>query len=159
MKQFDRVQLGVIMGLVLVLAVVGALQVFSRYVLGSAYSWTEELSRFMLIWLVVIAAAVEINRGGHICVTMLTEKFSLPSRRRLDQISLLFILGFSAVLMYYGYQLAMRTMAQRASTLPLSIGAVYLALPVGGLLMAINAVRRMVYGDDRRADATAADAV
>ena len=145
-KQFDRLQFGLIMAIVAVLTVAGALQVFSRYVLGSAFSWTEELSRFLLIWLVIVGAAVEIHRGGHICVTMLTEKFSLRSRRLLDQASLVLIFLFSLVLIVFGYELAMRTMPQSASTLPVSIGAVYLALPIGGLLMAINALRRFFYG-------------
>lgn len=145
-KQFDRALSGTIILIVAALAMAGALQVFSRYVLGSAFSWTEELSRFLLIWLVVIAAAAEVHRGGHICVTMLTDKFSLASRRRLDQASFVLILVFAMVLAVFGYQLSMRTMAQSATTIPVSIGAVYLALPIGGVLMAINALRSLVGG-------------
>lgn len=152
---FDRAQYALIIAIVFVLAAIGAMQVFSRYVLGSAYAWTEELSRFLLIWLVMLAAAVEIHRGGHICLTMLVERFSLKSRRRLDQAALMFIFGFGIIVTIYGYQLVTRTMSQSASTLPISIGAVYMALPVGGVLMALNAARRFFWGGPDDASAAA----
>ena len=53
-------------------------QVFARYVLERAPSWSEELAGFLMVWLTMLGAAAVLRGGGHISVTVLTDR--LPPR-------------------------------------------------------------------------------
>lgn len=138
---FDRFVRGVVGFIVLWLAVLGVMQVFFRYALGSSLSWTEELSRFLLIWLVLIAAAAEVGRAAHITVNIVVDLLPGVARRVIELVNLVLMLAFAAIMTVYGFKLVGLTMSQHATTLPLWMGQVYLAIPVGGILMMINLLR------------------
>src|SRR5215217_5315414 len=44
------------------------LQVLFRYVLGSSLTWSEELSRYVFVWIIFIGVSVATRRGEHILV-------------------------------------------------------------------------------------------
>ncbi|GIK82677.1 MAG: hypothetical protein BroJett024_37820 [Alphaproteobacteria bacterium] len=138
---YDFLLRAIVVTLMLCLASVGVLQVFFRYVVESSLFWTEELGRYLLIWLVMIAAAVEVERGTHIAVRTLVDLLPNVTQRWLENVNLVLVTIFSVILTVYGFQLAMNTMGQLATTLPVSIGQLYLALPVGGALITVNALR------------------
>ena len=130
--------------LVLVLTVIGFLQVLFRYVINSSLSWTAELSGYLLIWLVLLAAAAEVSRGGHIAMHIAIDHFPPALQLWVKRFSAMLILVFALIMMVYGLDLAQRTMTQEATTLPITMGEVYLAVPVAGLLIAINAIRLLL---------------
>jgi TRAP-type C4-dicarboxylate transport system permease small subunit len=138
---FDFTLHGIVGLIVLCLAIIGVLQVFFRYVAESSLAWTEELSRVLLIWLVLLAAAAELQRGAHIAMKLLVAYFPARLQRFIERANLLLIFCFAVILTVYGIQLASSTMAQSATILPISMGQVYMALPIGGAAMALNALR------------------
>lgn len=140
-QAFDVTLHAVIGILVLALATIGVLQVFFRYVIESSLAWTEELSRVLLIWLVLLAAAAEIKRGTHIAMRLVVERMTPRWATAVERMNLLLIFCFAVILAIYGLELSERTMAQSATTLPLQMGQIYLALPLAGVIMAINALR------------------
>lgn len=140
-RAFDLSLHVVIATLVLALAGIGVAQVFFRYVLHSSLAWTEEMSRFLLIWLVLLAAAAEVKRGAHISMRVLVDLFKPHWRALVDRIASVLILCFALIMVVYGLQLSERTMSQTATTLPIQMGQVYLALPLSGLIMVINVLR------------------
>ena len=143
---FDHVILAIVGLIVLALSAIGVLQVLFRYALGNSLAWTEELSRVLLIWLVLLAAAAELRRGTHIAMQLLLEFFPIDARRWIDRVNLGLILGFAVIMLIFGAMLVERTMEQRATTLPVTMGEIYLAVPIGGALLAINALRLLWEG-------------
>ena len=69
-------------------------QVLSRFILKVPLSWTEELSRFSLIWLTFIAASVALRANGHFAVDVISHKLS-PRNKKLYQ------LGVMAIMLVY----------------------------------------------------------
>jgi len=49
----------------------GVIQVFFRYVVQSSLGWSEELSRYLFVWLIFIGSAVALPKGFHIAIDML----------------------------------------------------------------------------------------
>jgi TRAP-type C4-dicarboxylate transport system permease small subunit len=113
-------------------------QVFSRYLLSSPSSFTDELAGFLLIWVGVLGAAYVAGRKEHLAIDILIQK-SPPNRQRLLQYlihTLIFLFALSVmvtggvVLMYTRFVLQVKSAA-----LQLPLGYVYIVLPISGLII------------------------
>lgn len=144
MKQQVDLWLGrfvVLIMTVLVLDVVW--QVLSRFALQDPSTVTEELARYLLIWLGLFGAAYAAGQGSHLSVDLLG---STRSRRKASRVAegafgLLLLVG-GARLVYLQLILG-----QTSAALGLPLGVVYLALPLSGLLFLFYAVAREPSGE------------
>ncbi len=112
--------------------------VFTRYILGHQAGWTEELARFLLIWIGILGAAFASGQKAHLSINLLEPKLSLVSQKRLKQIIALFILFFAvAVLVVGGMRLVYITqvLQQHSAALQIPMAMVYTIVPVSGLLI------------------------
>lgn len=113
-------------------------QVFSRYVLGSPSSFTDELARYLMIWLGVLGAAFVSGRNGHVAIDVLPARCSPPVRRRLQQAVRGIILAFAFFgLVVGGSRLVYVTLVleQYSPALRLPLAYVYLVIPISGALI------------------------
>lgn len=125
----------VLMGL-LVVSVVW--QVFSRYILNAPSTFTDELARFLLIWVSILGAAYLSGKNGHVAITFLPDRLSPPIRQKLDIFIRVLIIAFVlCVLVIGGGMLVYYTFAylQLTPTLQIPMGVVYLIGPISGLLI------------------------
>lgn len=123
------------------LVVIVSWQVFTRQVLNSSATWTEEAARYTFVGLALFAAAYVFSERGHIAVEILVER--LPERLQLAMAVLieLIVIGFTVlVFIIGGLRIAENAWGQNLSTLPLSVGQAYLALPVSGALIVFYSV-------------------
>ncbi len=125
--------------LALMTAVVG-LQIASRFVFSYSPFWSDEFTRFLLIWVSFLGMSLGVHRGAHPGIDSLMR--ALPPRlaRVGAALGLLLSLLFFAVLVVYGGALAVRTWGQRSVSLQVRMGIPYLAVPVAGLLMCLHTV-------------------
>jgi TRAP-type C4-dicarboxylate transport system permease small subunit len=126
-----------------ILAVIALLviyQVASRYLLGNPPSWTEELARYLQVWLVLLAAPICLARGMHLSVDYLTPKLPTGPRVFVRSVVLMLITLFSVVLAVYGARLLRVASLQVSPALGISMIWPYLAVPVSGALMAFISV-------------------
>ena len=85
-------------GLVLVTLAVTGFSVFRRYVLGRPVTWTDELSGFLVVGIVMLGAAEVLRRGEHVSVDILTTRVRGTSRRVLAIWSNLSVAAVAGVL-------------------------------------------------------------
>ena len=110
--------------------------VLSRKLLGSQSSWTEELARVLLIWVVLLGAAVAYNSKAHLGLDYLVTKMDQSTKRYVAIIGDAIVLFFTcAVLLTGGFRLVTEAfqLEQVLMALSISKGYVYLALPVSGV--------------------------
>jgi len=130
--------------LALVLLISSFLQVFSRYVIGSAITWTDECARYCYIWLDILGAAVLVYRGGHAVVDLLSKKLKGPARKVYDTFCFI-VLGYMGVIFaVFGYRLCQVTISQTSPALKLPMGLVYGVLPISGILIGFFTVNRVL---------------
>src|SRR5207249_8108586 len=85
------------------MVVVVCLGVFFRYFLNASLSWYDEFASFLLVWLTFYGAVVASYRRRHIGFEVVVDRL-MPSTRRIVQlIAESCVLGFQAVLFYYGW--------------------------------------------------------
>lgn len=112
--------------------------VFTRYVLGDQASWSEELARFLLIWIGVLGAAYASGQRMHLSIDLIGPKLEKHKRRRLQRFIDLIILVFALmVLVVGGLRLLYITqvLGQLSPSLRVPMAIVYSVLPISGLLI------------------------
>jgi TRAP-type C4-dicarboxylate transport system permease small subunit len=131
--------------IILMVALVSAVswQVISRYGFASPSSWTEEVARFLLIWIGVLGAAWAFRTGVHLGLDVLPKKLTGKPALALKVFILLMVVGFSvAVLIIGGGSLVALTweLKQYSAVLGLPIAFVYSVIPTAGALICFYAI-------------------
>lgn len=112
------------------------LQVFSRYLLNAPVVFTEELVRFLLIWLGLLGGAYTFGVKGHIALTLVLDKFNLKTKNIINiAIDIVVLLLALFVLVIGGMKLISITHNQLSSVLVIPIWWVYGCAPLSGVII------------------------
>lgn len=145
----DRVLEGVLATLMGLLVLDVLWQVFTRFALGDASSFSEEAARFLLIWISLLGAAYVTGKRKHLAIDILPQRFHGVRQRRLEAVIDLCILFFAVVVLIGGgARLVWVTLylGQTSAALGLPLGFVYASLPISGILMALYAGNDLLRG-------------
>jgi len=113
-------------------------QVFSRYILKTSFSFTEEFARFALIWLSILGAAYLNAKREHLSMDFLYQKLSSTKKKKVSIIVEILIFLFALIIMVIGgFNLVYTTLhlEQLSGTLRIPLGYIYAILPFSGLLI------------------------
>lgn len=120
-------------------------QVITRYFLKAPSTVTEALAKYLFVWLVFVTAAYVIGKHEHMSLGFFVGKYPPKTRAVFGIVTEVIILIFVAiVLVYGGGYIALNAMSQMDSALPIPVGVIYLALPVGGVLSVFYAICNIV---------------
>jgi len=125
----------VLIALSMGIALVVFLQVVFRYLLRQPLYWSEELPRYLLIWMSFLAAGLAQKSESHINITLCLTWLPRRAQRWIHLAANLVILAFLGILVYSGTLVTRITAYHRSTALQLPMGLVYAAVPVGALLM------------------------
>ena len=103
--------------------------------------WAEEITRYVSIWVVFLAAGLGVRFGIHLSVDMLALAMPEPLRRAFFIFAYVMMLLFQGVLVYYGTQLAISNYAQQSASLQMPMTYAYAAIPVGAAIMVFETLR------------------
>ena len=124
-------------------------QVLSRYILNTPSTYTDEIARFLFIWVGLMGAAYALGQKKHLAIDLLVSKFenSPLNQNRLQLIINLISVVFATVIMCYGgFKLVMDSVnnGQISPVLGIQMGLVYLAIPLSGCFMLLYLLRDIV---------------
>lgn len=128
---------GICTFLMLVLLSIISYQVFARYILHNPPSWSEELARFLIVWITMLGSAVLIKKEGHISVDFLVDRLPSGVNRLLSFVRDALTIFLCGSLGYYGSQLAILAGRSVSTGLEIKMTYPYLAIPCGSLLMGL----------------------
>lgn len=112
------------------------LQVVARYIFSAPPFWTEELARYLLIWITFVGAALVHHHNEHIAVDMIRGALPLLLRKIVNLLISLMIMGFLVLLTQAGLTIT-QFGTQTSPALGISMQYVYGALLVGALAMIV----------------------
>ncbi|BFM09312.1 TRAP transporter small permease [Halioxenophilus aromaticivorans] len=117
-------------------------QIVSRYVLGDPSQWTEELARFLLIWIGLLGGAYAYHVKMHLGLDILSNKLT-GSKKVLHAlfVHVLVILFSAAVLIVGGLRIVQMTteLKQYSAALEVPMAFIYSALPISGVMLILYA--------------------
>ena len=108
------------------------IQVIARE-LGGSLPWSEELTRYLAVWVTFIGGSLGIKRGAHIGVEAIKMKLPPKARLAVNLIGILICMFFCFVCIKYGIQIISRQIAtsQRSPSMRIPMWWAYMAIPVG----------------------------
>jgi len=122
-------------------------QVFTRFILKNPSSFTEELARYLLIWVGLLGASYAAGKKMHLAIDVVLHVLSERPRKWIEMLIQVFILLFSLLVMVIGgIRLVAITLKlnQISAALRIKLGYVYLVLPLSGLLIMFYAAHFFV---------------
>jgi C4-dicarboxylate transporter DctQ subunit len=146
-KAFDIINFGtkVLVGfLVFSMVAVVSIEVFFRYVLNSSLSWSEEIARYLMIWMAFLGASLAVRSGAHISIEAFMKMMPLRVRQVVRITILLVLILFLASLVYESWNITQRVWRQEATSISMSMGYVYIAAPIGFFLMTLNFIAMLL---------------
>ncbi|MGI6253894.1 MAG: TRAP transporter small permease [Aminivibrio sp.] len=119
-----------IVGMGLMLAII-FIQVISRYFFSYTASYSEELSRYLFVWVTFLSLPIVSRQGGHMVVGLLLEKFTGKRLRRLRITGDLCGMAFLMIMIWQGVRMIMLAKWQVSPAMELPMSYVYVAIPLG----------------------------
>ena len=123
--------------LIVVLAVIG------RYVFGRSLTWTEEVPRYLLIWISVLGAAACVARREHVGFDVLFNALPARARRWLGAAIGVLILGFGWIVFRYGIVFVRDFGPDMMETIPFTNYWYYMVLPISGALLLLFSLKNI----------------
>ncbi|MBI3371250.1 MAG: TRAP transporter small permease [Betaproteobacteria bacterium] len=117
--------------------------VFFRYVLNSALPWAEEADRYLFIWLSFIGAAITMRHQAHIAVDIVVRSFKPALREWVAMLTHTCVLVFLVVVFCASDRVIEVTSLTRTAATDIPMSWVYMAVPAGCTLIAIETLRLM----------------
>jgi len=111
--------------------------VIMRYVFHMPPAWSMELSRYMFLWMVMLCAALVTREQSHIQMQFMVD--IMPPKLRFVWLTFnrALMIAFCWILIEYGMRIYPIVGEASSPTLNISMGYMYLSVPVGGLLMGL----------------------
>ncbi|WP_447554453.1 TRAP transporter small permease [Vreelandella sp. EE22] len=124
----------VFLGMAALIGVI-TLQIVSR-VFFTAVGWTEEVARFLLIWITFLAGTLAFQRGHHIAVTFAVDALPVKLRQGARFVAVLAVIAFMITLIVIGQRYMQVQSFQKSASLRIPMSYVYAVMPISAAIMA-----------------------
>ena len=131
---------------ILVMAVSMAWQVIGRYAFGHAPGWSEELCRFLMLWVTMLGSAAVLRRGGHLTVTTLLDMLPPPARSAMLALRDALMVSTCGLLAWQGWLFAELNGAQESAAMEIAMTWPYAAIPIGSVLVLLLVIAARLLG-------------
>lgn len=143
-KNIEKVLRFMLSVFMVVLVLVVFSNVMSRYFLESAIAWSEELARFLLIWVVFIGAILAYIKDEHLGLDILVTSLPYKAGRVVLIIANLLVIFALSLVTKGGYSIAMSYMDWLSPALEVPYGYIFIIVPVCGVVMIIQTIYKMI---------------
>ena len=125
--------------------------VIARYFLNASIGWSEEVSRFMLIWLAFLGAVIAYIKNEHLGLDILVKMLPGKTAKMLTIVADFLVLAALAYMTKGGYDMTVDSLASGwvSSAVPIPYGYVYMVAPISSLFMFLEGVIKTA-GDLRK---------
>lgn len=143
-KGFESMQTKLCSFMLAFMCLMVVVQVLLRYVFNFSFVWSEELIRYLMIWMVMIGSALVQNKNEHVRIDFFPMLAGPRGRRLMETIFRLCTLAFLAIILIKGVRMVYFNRLFESSGLRISMLWASLAIPLGALLMGAYTVRDLI---------------
>lgn len=144
MKVLNKI-LETVLGIVVAVMVMGCFwQVFTRFILNSPSKYTEELLRYLLIWMTMLGVPYAYGKDSHLSINLITRSFDKRAMLMTKigiEVLILFLSVF--VMIAGGFMVTTNSAGQISPALHMPMELYYACVPISGILMVVYCVTRL----------------
>jgi C4-dicarboxylate transporter DctQ subunit len=136
---FKKIIEAIVVVIFIAMVIVIFLATFGRYTGVFSIPWSEEFARYCMVTMVYIGSMLAAARGAHFCVELVPMLFPKKVVNVIYCINILAVCLFSLFIAKQGWGISSKMLSQGklSPMLELPLGAVYMVIPIGLVLMAI----------------------
>ncbi|MBS5282709.1 MAG: TRAP transporter small permease [Clostridiales bacterium] len=135
----------VIIALFILMTLVGSYQIITRYFFNRPSTVSEELLTYSFTWMSLLASAYVFGKRDHMRMGFMADKLTGPARKWLEAaIDVLTFLFAAVVMVYGGISITKLTMIQITASLRVSMGWIYIIVPITGVLIMVFSVMNAI---------------
>ncbi len=140
LKVIDRVENTVLVWTILGLALIGFVQVFSRYLFNYSFTWYEELGRYLGVFIAFLGGAIGVKTGSHFTMDLIVSHLGRPWQELLRCATSLLSGSFFFMVAFYSCRIVLRMYGYGATspTLEMPMYLAYLPIPVFSIIIGIR---------------------
>lgn len=128
------------------------LQIIFRFVIQKPLSWSEEFSRYAFIWVVYLGGYVCTRNNAHLGITFFVDSLPHVPQKIINFIATAAVFIYMIFVVIWGFQLSFKVMRQPSAVMRIPMGYVYMAIPIGMLLMIIRMIFNLLEHHSMRAE-------
>lgn len=136
----DSIIKKIIAVLLMIMTVILFSQVIARYAMGTGLSWSEELVRYMCVWIIFLGATCATKDGSQISVTALEEMLKGLPKKILSIIQSILAVCYCVLLSWIGFTALEFAKVQKSPNMLLPMNLVYSVIPIAMIIMLIHLV-------------------
>lgn len=118
-------------------------QVVARYVFRYSLSWSEEVGRYVFVWITFLGLAAAFKSGSHIALDLLVKALGPGWRHRLELLNGTLVVLLASSLLVSGVRLLEFGMRQKSSALGIPMATIYIVEPISGALLLYFSLRAL----------------
>jgi C4-dicarboxylate transporter DctQ subunit len=130
------IEIAIIVGAALIVTIVTT-EVILRYVFKHSLIFTEELSRYLMVWIVFLGGALAVRDEAHIRINILVKRLNRTLSKAVRLLAHGLVLIFLVIIAVEGFRILPDQLRQMCITIDVSLFYFYLAIPVGAILMIV----------------------
>lgn len=123
-----------------VIAVILIAAVFWRYALNNAIPWSEEITKYLMVWLTFLGAPIALRQFAHINIDLLLKVFPPRGQQAFHLVIHLVIVVTMGIICWKGIGFAQLGARQVASSINISMLWMYISVPIGAALTCLVAI-------------------
>jgi TRAP-type C4-dicarboxylate transport system permease small subunit len=110
----------------------------------TALSWSEELSRYLLVWSSFIGASVAFKKGAHIAVTFAVELLPGKTQKLVQSLSCILMAIFFGITIWYSIFLFNVQVFQVSPAMGLKMRYIYMIIPIAFSVMSVHLLNQFL---------------
>ncbi|MFV0516973.1 MAG: TRAP transporter small permease [Aminipila sp.] len=120
------------------------LQIIMRYVFNDSLTWSEELGKFIFVWISWLGISIGQRRNEHIKITMLTDKLPIKAQTVVNIIANVILIAILLVTVYYAFLLVQSQQRVPYAGIKISTSWGYLSLVLGCSFMTLRLIGEII---------------
>ncbi len=142
----DRILLGVCIVLFIAMVILTTYQVITRYFFNLPSTYSEVLTRYAFVWLILLSATYIFGQRDHIAINLLKDKFKGTAKTVINVlIEIITIIFAVTILIYGGFRVSSLNMLQMDSMLNIPTGYIYSVIFVSGILTVLYCIYNIIH--------------
>lgn len=145
-KVFDKLEEYILIILFPFMTIIVFASTMTRYLELGSMPWSEELARYIMIWMAYIGASLGVKRNAHLGVEVIVNLFPKKIKKYAGILRVVIMVLFNVLVIKFSYEIIMHqiNIEQTSPAMAIPIWVAYLAVPVGSFMMCLRTVQVLI---------------